>query len=242
MERVVLSLQGRVAEEVRIVQDEDRGTWRVRVGRSQDREALRHLADRLRALGHNEVWLAREYPEAPVGANAADRLCVSDTGYFDDHPFVLHFASRGHLDVMNRIIDHQFFNSKSGDAERERLSRFLLGQADWSNIPTRCLLTQFFTFLPQVEPRISIPLIESRTDVRDLRDIFRKHIKTVIDFEDCDLDEIEDRFERCYRYARKLASLDPGEVIRLDEYLDCETQEGYIDRLRRALVNSSIPS
>ena len=175
---------------------------------------------------------------AEVEAAPKHPSLITETEYFDNHPFVLHFASRGHLDVLNRIMDHQFFNTKSGHAERERLCRFLLEPADWSSLPTRCLLTHFYSFLPRVEPQISVPRIESATNVGDLRDIFRKLIKTVIDFEDSNAEDIENRFEERYRYARKLASLDPGGAIRLDEYLDCATQEGYINRLRTTLANS----
>ena len=53
------------------------------------------------------------------------------------------------------------------------------------------------------------------------------------------LPRIEPRFERRYRYADKLASLNPEGAIRLDEYLTCRTQEEFVARLRRSLSESS---
>jgi hypothetical protein len=161
---------------------------------------------------------------------------LEGTRSFGEHPFLLHFVSRGHLDVMNRILDHQFFNAKSGEKERERLTSFLRGAPSWDNLPTRCLLNRFYASLPRVEPRISIPRLEARTDLRDLRGIFQRLVSRIV-VENGELDDIEDRFEERYEYARKLAALDPGRAIRLSDYLACTTQEEYAGRLRGALAD-----
>ena len=172
--------------------------------------------------------------EVPIAPR--HRSLLGDPAFFADHPLVLHFASRGHLDMMNRIMDHRFFNAKSGQGERERLARFLLGSADWSNIPTRCLLMRFYAALPTTGRRIRVPPLDSRTDTQDLREIFLARLETLIDFEYRDLAEIEQRFERTYRFAMKLARLDPTSAVRLDKYLECATQEEYIERLRSSLT------
>lgn len=162
---------------------------------------------------------------------------LTDPEYADRHPVVLHFASRGHLDMMNRIMDHRFFDGKSGKAERQRLARFLLEPADWSNIPTRCLLMQFYRALPRIENAVPVPRLDSRTDVDDLREIFRAHIRSLIGFDCPDLAEIEERFERRSQLAVKLTKLDATSMVRLDEYLECGTQVDYTHRLRASLVN-----
>lgn len=71
-----------------------------------------------------------------------------DARYCERHPFILHFCARGHFDVLNRIIDHQFFNEKNGQHESERLARYLLGNADWSHMPNRYSLMKFYASLP----------------------------------------------------------------------------------------------
>ena len=182
-----------------------------------------------------------------VPASSRHTALLSDPAFFDEHPFVLHFASRGHLDVMNRMMDHQFFNAKSSHAERPRLARFLLEPANWSSIPTRCLILQFYRSLPRTDIHLPVPALEARTDVRDLQEIFLAHVQTLVDFDCSDLAEVEERFERQYRYAMKLAALDrlvlrdPTRVLPMEEYLECGTQEDYIDRLRKSLVESFHP-
>ncbi|MEQ8716355.1 MAG: glycosyltransferase family 2 protein [Acidimicrobiales bacterium] len=158
-----------------------------------------------------------------------------------DHPVVLHFVSRGHLDVMTRIVDHQFFNSKSGDRERERLARFLVEPANWSNIPTRCLLLQYYRSLPPATRPLQGPTVDAGTAVRELREIFLTQIRRLVDFECTDADDMEAQFESRYRYAMKSAALQRMAVLTrppgadLDEYLRYDTQEAYVDNLRVAL-------
>jgi hypothetical protein len=159
----------------------------------------------------------------------------------DDHPVVLHFVSRGHLDVMTRIVDHQFFNSKSGAGERERLARFLVEPANWSNIPTRCLLLQYYRSLPPANRSLRVPVVDVGTAVSELREIFLAQIGRLVDFECPDVDEMEALFESRYRYAMKSAALQRMAALTrppggdLDEYLRYDTQEAYVDNLRAAL-------
>lgn len=159
----------------------------------------------------------------------------------DDHPVVLHFVSRGHLDVMTRIVDHQFFDSKSGAVERERLARFLVEPANWSNIPTRCLLLQYYRSLPPANRSLRVPAVDATTAVSELREIFLAHVGRLVDFDCSDVDEMEVLFERRYRYATKSAALQTMAALTrppgadLDEYLRYDTQEAYVDKLRVAL-------
>lgn len=187
----------------------------------------KHNVDRLKTRLSSGIEVASQTRHAAL---------LTDHEYVDNHPYILHFASRGHLDVLNRIMDHQFFNSKSGDAERQRLSRFLLGPADWSNLPTRCLLMQFYSTLPRVEPRISLPVNLPGTDLNDLRDIFGKLLRTIVDFEDSNLAEIEEGFEQRFLYDQKLSSLDARGAFQLDEYVNSQSQEGFVNQVRRRLT------
>ena len=165
-------------------------------------------------------------------------VLYDDPQYFDRHPFVLHFYSRGHLDVLCRILDHQFFNSKSGPLERERLSRYLLGAADWWNIPTRYMLMKFFASLPTADFRRPPPELDSRTDVRALERIFLENIGRIVDFDIADIESLEGAFELRYGLSRKLESQDLTAQCDLSDYLRCSTQLEYVDRLRESMKKS----
>jgi hypothetical protein len=159
-----------------------------------------------------------------------------------DGPVVLHFASRGHLDVMIRIADHRFFDSKSGDRERSRLARFLVEPASWASIPTRCLLLQYYRSLPVADRRPPVPVVGARTNLDALRSSFLSRINRLVEFGCTEPGAIEEAFESRYRYAmkltalRRLAELNGSAGADLDEYLGHATQDGYIDKLRVALT------
>ncbi len=159
----------------------------------------------------------------------------SDVQYCEKHPFVLHFCSRGHLDVVNRILDHHFFNTKNGQAEHDRLASYLTGVPDWSNIPTRYLLMKFFSSLPTSNAPCSITGIQSRTNLRELETIFWRNIRRIVDFEGRDHEMTTTRFEKRYRLAEKLSNQDLSGVYSLDEYQKCSSQLEYVGRLRSAL-------
>jgi hypothetical protein len=53
------------------------------------------------------------------------------------------------------------------------------------------------------------------------------------------IDDVEQHFERCYRFAQKLASQDVGALPDLDDYLKCSSQLEYIAQLRRSLENEA---
>lgn len=158
--------------------------------------------------------------------------------YFSNHPFILHFCSRGHLDVLCRIIDHQFFNSKNGQGERERLQSYLLNAASYSNIPTRYLLMKFYASLPATNIDCPVPDLVCRTDLLALRQTFLSTINRIVDFNVSDLAHLEELFECRYGFAEKLHSQDISGMCDLDEYLKGSTQLHYIDRLRASLHKS----
>jgi len=159
--------------------------------------------------------------------------------YFGQHPFVLHFCSRGHLDVMNRIIDHQFFNTKNGQAERNRLSSYLTGVANWTNIPTRYMLTKFYSSLPTTTVQCSIGrTINSRTNLQDLENIFLRNIRSIVNLESQREATLPVHFENCYQLAQKLSGQNLSGMINLDDYLNCSSQLEYIHKLRNSLTNA----
>lgn len=210
-----------------------------------------HLSDHVKSMVRREAttWLGIHAHDAgetrsvlssgvEIGARPRHPHLLSSSGIDELHPVVLHFVSRGHLDVMTRIVDHQFFNSKSGAAERERLARFLVEPANWSNIPTRCLLLQYYRSLPPSNRSIRVPAVDAGTAVSELREVFLAQIGRLVDFGCPDIDELEELFESRYRYAMKSAALQRmAELTRppggdLDQYLRYDTQEAYINNLR----------
>jgi len=162
-------------------------------------------------------------------------MFLAETMYYREYPSILHFCSRGHYDVLNRIIDHKFFNSKAGEAETRRLSDYLRNEPDWSNVPTRYMLNLLLSELVRVDMEISLPVTEAKTDVRRLEALFVSNIRRVVDFEVSDLEATATSFEKRFQLDRKLATLNLAEYVDLHDYRQCNTQEQYIDRLRRSL-------
>ncbi len=162
----------------------------------------------------------------------------SELQYFQIHPFIMHFASRGHLDVLTRVLDHQFFNAKSGQAERSRLSSFLTGTANWSDIPTRYMLMKFLSSLPTTDVQVDLPGISSRTNLQDLESTFLKNIEKIVDFDDRGDMMLTSYFESRYRLSQKLSTLDLSGICKLEDYLKCNSQLEYINTLRRLLKNA----
>ncbi len=70
-------LEQRFGSPVVLRHDPDRGNWRVRVGKAQDREALQPLMSRMREAGFDDLWIAEE----PAGEAAGIRLRVVDESY-----------------------------------------------------------------------------------------------------------------------------------------------------------------
>ena len=164
---------------------------------------------------------------------------LNDPQYYSNHPFVLHFWSRGHFDVLNRIIDQQFFNSKCGQLEKKRACDYLLNNADWSTIPTRYLLMQFYSSLPTASVEIPAPVLNSKTDVLALKRKFVRNLNNIVDFDVADLDKVEEVFEDRFRFTQKLQSQNSLTTSNLDDYQKYATQEEYIDKLRRSQINRS---
>lgn len=174
--------------------------------------------------------------EAP--AHNTHEFAFRNPEYYRAHPFVLHFASRGHFDVFNRIIDHRFFNTKNGSTERRRLRDFLTREPTWENLPTRCLLAQFYRTLPSVEVVARVPRIEARTDGAMLTRKFLDNIRKVVDFDCRDPGLAHREFEDRYRFARKLSRMVLPSAEGHDEFLGCDSQLEYVGRLRERLTAS----
>jgi hypothetical protein len=162
-----------------------------------------------------------------------------DIEYYEHSPFVLHFSSRGHFDVLCRILDHKFFNTKTGQNEHQRLLRYLLGGKGWSNIPTRYMLMQFYLSLPKANIQCELPNMESRTDVHGLKEIFLEKIKKIMQLDEYDIESLEARFENRYHLAQNFASQNIAQLFNRDDYLKCNTQLEYIDNARKTLLKKS---
>jgi hypothetical protein len=170
-------------------------------------------------------------------------LFLTDTAYYHQHPFVLHFFSRGHYDALNRIMDHQFFNSKNGERERSRVLDYLLNEPSWSNIPTRYMLMEFYSTLTTVDTRCeNLPELESKTDLANLKTILLRNIKKVIDCDWVHLEALETSFENRFHLSEKLATQSVSGLCTLDDYRECKTQLEYVAKLRKSLQGSQDPT
>jgi len=171
--------------------------------------------------------------EAP--SKSRHPFLLSDTQYCREHPFILHFCTRGHFDVLSRILEQQFFNSKCGPLEKRRVQDYLQNEPNWSNIPTRFMLMEFWSSLPTADVQCATSKLESRTDVRALKKIFLSSINKILDFDGADLRNTEIRFEHRYQLAHKMRSHDSLAAYDVDDYLKCDAQLEYIGRLRKSL-------
>ena len=93
---------------------------------------------------------------------------------------------------------------------------------------------EFWESLPTAEVRCALPELESTTDVRALEQIFLQSIGKIVDFEAPDLDDLELRFERLYRFAHKMRSHGSSATYDVDDYLKCGSQLEYIGKLRKS--------
>jgi hypothetical protein len=167
--------------------------------------------------------------------NYKHELFVRDTSYYNKHPFVMHCSSRGHFDVLMRVIDHQFFNSKSGDGERKRLFQFLTEGANWQTIPNRFLMLKFYETMPRVSLTLTTPNLMSTADTDSLFKLFLRNIKKIVDFNPSERSVLEQSFETQYNFQAKLNSLDLSGRCDVEEYLQCGSQLEYVEKLRRRL-------
>jgi len=159
-------------------------------------------------------------------------IFVHEPSYYQHHPCILHFTSRGYFDVMVRIIDHKFFNAKSGNPERLRLSRLLLEDANLENLPNRFLLSKIHQSLPPVKLNFRLPQLQSSTNKHSLYELFLLNIQRIIDFDCSDPFEFEQEFENKFQLQSKIESVTVPKC-NIDEYLNCQSQIQYASKLRK---------
>lgn len=160
---------------------------------------------------------------------------VRDPSYYAGHPFILHFASRGILDTLNRITDHRFFNDITGESEKARLGRFLTGRPTWPTLPNRFLLMKLLQTLPEVDVDVSLPSLRSTASVESLSRIFHRAINTTVDFRSRDLSNVEQAFEGKFALVYKLNRLELDNVGGVEQYLECKTHLQYVAQIRKSL-------
>lgn len=160
---------------------------------------------------------------------------VRDPSYYANNSFILHFASRGYLDTLNRIIGHRFFNDIAGENERIRLRKFLTGRPSWSDLPNRFLLMKVLKSLPEVDINLSLPPLKSTTNVEILLNIFHQTINTMVDLGCRNLSTVEQNFDEKFALDYKLNQLELGDVCVPEQYLKCKTQLEYIAQIQKTL-------
>ncbi len=156
---------------------------------------------------------------------------LGDADYCTKHPFILHLASRGHSDILLRILEQRFFNAKCGPDERRRVERYLREAPDWRSIPTRYMLMQFWSSLPSSAVQCRLPEIESRTDVHELKTAFLRSMNRLMGF-DCAIEDLDESFESQYRLAEKVRSQSQTATYRVNDYLKRGSQLEYIEDCR----------
>ena len=171
----------------------------------------------------------------PTQEQNRNELFIQEPTYYHAHPCILHFTTRGHFDVMTRIIDHQFFNTKSGEAERARLKSFLLNDPSWQNLPNRFLLMKIHESLPKVELGLKLPKLHTQTDQQTMIELFSSNFKKIVSYDFPELVNLESSFEDAFQLQAKLESLTLPEC-NIDTYLGCSSQLEYAGKLRQQLA------
>ncbi len=195
------------------------------------RKYLRGIGIHSHAIGKTKNLLSSGYETQQKNKHA---LFINDPSYYQHHPCILHFTSRGCLDVMVRIIGHQFFNAKNGAHEHSRLKRFLLNEANWKNLPNRFLLLKIHQSLPSVELNFKLPKLQSSINNESLFELFLHNIQKIVEFDSSSQTEIETVFEKKYQLQTKLESLTLDNCD-TKEYLKYKSQLGYANKLRKQL-------
>ena len=197
------------------------------------RENTASLGIHAHNVGHNNTILSSG---CKVQNSPRHKFLFYETTYSDQYPCILHFCSRGHFDLLNRTLDHQFFNIKCGDAEKKKTVNYLTGIPNWSNITNRWLLQKFFSFLPVVNREFEMPGLQSKTDLIILRDIFLDIINREIAFNPSDGNRAAIDFEEQFQFNRKLLSQNPASLCSIDGYSTHNTQLDYIQELRNRCI------
>ena len=166
------------------------------------------------------VSQSRKYASNHVKANHYHDRFVLDLSYYQQHAFILHFFSRGHFDILNRITGHKFFNGNCGDPEKVRLRQLLTGRPSWRNLPNRYFLMKVLQELPQVEVEINLPELGATTDADMLHDIFRKTVRTTVDFVGGDRSDMQREFENQFLLDHKLASFNLDGKVDLEGFFE----------------------
>ena len=155
-----------------------------------------------------------------------------EPAYSAKHPCVLHACTRGHLDMLNRICAHRFWNVNCGDGERLRLKKLLTGRPAWPLVPNRYLLLKALQQFPRVELKLNLPVLQASTDREELLRIFLGQINKVVDFRCNRWQDIEAAFEARYLLDHKLNRLEINGFVDLEEQMDAPTQLDYVVKLR----------
>ena len=175
-----------------------------------------------------------------VTAISRHSFLLEDTGARIEHPVILHFCARGHMDVLIRIVEQGFHNQKCGSPERQRLRRYLREDASWANIPTRYMLMQLWSSMPKANVQLRLPQLQSRTDVHHLKATFRASMQRILGF-DGPIEDVAEWFEDRYHLARKIRAHNQAAHYDAGEYLKHSTQLAYIEARRKSLDSQPVP-
>ena len=169
-----------------------------------------------------------------VSARPRHGFLLDDPRAWIEHPLILHFGARGHMDSLIRIVEQGFHNQKCGPVERRRLRRYLREASSWANIPTRYMLMQLWSSMPKADCQLRLPKLDSRTDVLDLKATFRDSMNRLLGF-DGPIEDVAERFENRYHLARKLRAQNQAAHYEISEYLKYRTQVEYLQARRKSL-------
>ncbi|MEM1110350.1 MAG: glycosyltransferase family 2 protein [Pseudomonadota bacterium] len=163
------------------------------------------------------------------------RVFVEQPDYYQHHAFVIHAASRGHLDTLCRIVAQRFHDPKCGELERKRLRSLLCGRARGANLPNRYLHGKIQQSFPRVEVTLRLAAGLPKTDLDELLAIFLRNIRSIVDFHCDHLSSVAPAFEERFMLNEKLKRLDIRGHVSIEEAVSELTQDDYARQLRRRL-------
>ena len=165
-----------------------------------------------------------------------DFSLAGETGYSQANPYVMHFCSRGYLDLVNKILDHRLNNTKAGKSEHERMIGYLEQPASWENIPNRILLLKFYGSFPPVSPTVPEALNHLATDLTLQRSEFLRIVNGHLKFSPGSLEDCVEAFDRSFSLQQKIESQDAKPWCDFEMYRSFPTQLAYIRHLRKQLI------
>ena len=170
-----------------------------------------------------------------ISPSSIHNSILQQVEYFNHHPFILHFTTRGHLDTLCRIADQKFFNDKCGPDEFRKIRSIIENETDLDAIPNRYWLIKVQECLQEIELDIKFKAPLTQTNIPELSKACKRILSIDLESALSQDTEIHQNLEDQLGINGKLNRLQIADHFDLDEYASSNTQMDYVTRIKGIL-------